>query len=105
MLDEYFWGEIERISPEAPVPVLQLRRAEHMLGGAANVARNLASMGARVSAVGVAGTDTAGGGVARAPLPAGGGPGGEGAAAGRATPRQEPAAVPRARPQTGPRSR
>ncbi len=47
MLDEYFWGEIERISPEAPVPVLQLRRAEHMLGGAANVARNLASMGAR----------------------------------------------------------
>jgi len=60
MLDEYFWGEIERISPEAPVPVLQLRRAEHMLGGAANVARNLASMGARVSAVGVAGTDTAG---------------------------------------------
>jgi D-beta-D-heptose 7-phosphate kinase/D-beta-D-heptose 1-phosphate adenosyltransferase len=59
ILDEYFWGEIERISPEAPVPVLRLRRAEHMLGGAANVARNLASMGALVSAVGVAGTDTA----------------------------------------------
>ncbi len=60
ILDEYFWGEIERISPEAPVPVLQLRRAEHVLGGAANVARNLASMGALVSAVGVVGTDTAG---------------------------------------------
>jgi rfaE bifunctional protein kinase chain/domain len=59
ILDEYFWGEIERISPEAPVPVLHLRRAEHMLGGAANVARNLASMGALVSAAGVVGTDTA----------------------------------------------
>jgi rfaE bifunctional protein kinase chain/domain len=59
ILDEYFWGEIERISPEAPVPVLRLRRAEHVLGGAANVARNLASMGALVSAVGVVGTDTA----------------------------------------------
>ena len=59
ILDEYFWGEIERISAEAPVPVLQLRRAEHVLGGAANVARNLASLGALVSAVGVVGTDTA----------------------------------------------
>jgi len=53
ILDEYFWGEIERISAEAPVPVLQLRRAEHVLGGAANVARNLASLGALVSAAGV----------------------------------------------------
>jgi rfaE bifunctional protein kinase chain/domain len=60
ILDEYFWGEIERISPEAPVPVLHLRRAEHVLGGAANVARNLASLGALVNAVGVVGTDTAG---------------------------------------------
>jgi len=59
ILDEYFWGEIERISAEAPVPVLQLRRAEHVLGGAANVARNLASLGALVSAAGVVGTDTA----------------------------------------------
>jgi len=59
ILDEYFWGEIERISPEAPVPVLHLHSAEHMPGGAANVARNLASMGAQVSAVGVVGTDTA----------------------------------------------
>jgi rfaE bifunctional protein kinase chain/domain len=57
MLDEYYWGEIERISPEAPVPVLRLRRMEYVLGGAANVARNLASMGAQVSAAGVAGTD------------------------------------------------
>lgn len=59
MLDEYYWGEIERISPEAPVPVLHLRCTQHVLGGAANVARNLASMGARVSAAGVAGTDAA----------------------------------------------
>jgi D-beta-D-heptose 7-phosphate kinase/D-beta-D-heptose 1-phosphate adenosyltransferase len=57
MLDEYLWGEIARISPEAPVPVLQLRRSEWSLGGAANVARNAACMGARVSAIGVVGTD------------------------------------------------
>ena len=59
MLDEYFWGEIERISPEAPVPVLQLRRSEYLLGGAANVARNMASMGAQVRALGLVGKDTA----------------------------------------------
>jgi rfaE bifunctional protein kinase chain/domain len=58
MLDEYFWGEIERISPEAPVPVLLLRRAEHLLGGAANVARNVAFMGAQVRALGLVGRDT-----------------------------------------------
>lgn len=55
MLDEYLWGEIGRISPEAPVPVMHLRRSEHSLGGAANVARNVASLGARVSAIGVVG--------------------------------------------------
>lgn len=55
MLDEYLWGEIGRISPEAPVPVMHLRRSEHSLGGAANVARNVASLGARVSAIGVIG--------------------------------------------------
>jgi rfaE bifunctional protein kinase chain/domain len=57
MLDEYLWGEIVRISPEAPVPVMHLHRAERSLGGAANVARNLASLGAVVTAVGVVGAD------------------------------------------------
>jgi D-beta-D-heptose 7-phosphate kinase/D-beta-D-heptose 1-phosphate adenosyltransferase len=59
MLDEYLWGEIARISPEAPVPVMHLHRAEGSLGGAANVARNLASLGAMVTAIGVVGGDTA----------------------------------------------
>jgi D-beta-D-heptose 7-phosphate kinase/D-beta-D-heptose 1-phosphate adenosyltransferase len=59
MLDQYFWGEIVRISPEAPVPVMHLRRSEQSLGGAANVARNVASLGACVSAVGVVGADSA----------------------------------------------
>jgi rfaE bifunctional protein kinase chain/domain len=59
MLDEYLWGEIARISPEAPVPVMHLHRAERSLGGAANVARNLASLGAIVTAVGVVGGDNA----------------------------------------------
>jgi rfaE bifunctional protein kinase chain/domain len=57
MLDEYLWGEIARISPEAPVPVMHLHHAERSLGGAANVARNLASLGAAVSTVGVVGGD------------------------------------------------
>jgi D-beta-D-heptose 7-phosphate kinase/D-beta-D-heptose 1-phosphate adenosyltransferase len=60
MLDEYLWGEISRISPEAPVPVMRLVRSEHSLGGAANVARNTASLGARVSALGVIGADSSG---------------------------------------------
>ena len=59
MLDEYLWGEIARISPEAPVPVMHLRRAERSLGGAANVARNVASLGAMVTSVGVVGADKA----------------------------------------------
>jgi rfaE bifunctional protein kinase chain/domain len=59
MLDEYLWGEIARISPEAPVPVMHLHRAERSLGGAANVARNLASLGAMVTAIGVVGGDSA----------------------------------------------
>jgi D-beta-D-heptose 7-phosphate kinase/D-beta-D-heptose 1-phosphate adenosyltransferase len=59
MLDEYLWGEIARISPEAPVPVMHLHHAERSLGGAANVARNVASLGARVTAVGVVGADSA----------------------------------------------
>jgi D-beta-D-heptose 7-phosphate kinase/D-beta-D-heptose 1-phosphate adenosyltransferase len=59
MLDEYLWGDIARISPEAPVPVMHLHRAERSLGGAANVARNVASLGAMVTAVGVVGADKA----------------------------------------------
>jgi rfaE bifunctional protein kinase chain/domain len=60
MLDEYLWGHIERISPEAPVPVLSLVRRESMLGGAGNVMRNLCRLGAQVAAVGVVGTDSTG---------------------------------------------
>ena len=58
MLDEYLWGAITRISPEAPVPVMHLHQAERSLGGAANVARNVASLGATVSVIGVVGADS-----------------------------------------------
>lgn len=60
MIDEYLWGHIERISPEAPVPVLTLARRDRTLGGAGNVAKNLRSLGAGVVALGVVGTDEAG---------------------------------------------
>jgi len=60
MLDEYLYGEIGRISPEAPVPVMHLDRSESRLGGASNVARNVAALGARVSLFGVVGGDLAG---------------------------------------------
>ncbi len=59
MLDRYLQGDIDRISPEAPVPVIQRRSEWHVPGGAANVARNLASLGARVHMVGVTGADEA----------------------------------------------
>ena len=59
MLDRYLRGDIDRISPEAPVPVVQRRSEWHVPGGAANVARNLASLGARVNVVGVTGADEA----------------------------------------------
>ncbi|WP_022669163.1 D-glycero-beta-D-manno-heptose-7-phosphate kinase [Desulfospira joergensenii] len=60
MIDEYFWGRVERISPEAPVPVVTVERESHTLGGAGNVINNLKAVGARVSAVGTAGTGVAG---------------------------------------------
>jgi D-beta-D-heptose 7-phosphate kinase/D-beta-D-heptose 1-phosphate adenosyltransferase len=60
MLDEYVTGAVERISPEAPVPVVRAHATEHRLGGAANVARQLAALGARVSLAGVIGADEAG---------------------------------------------
>jgi D-beta-D-heptose 7-phosphate kinase / D-beta-D-heptose 1-phosphate adenosyltransferase len=60
MLDEYVWGAVERISPEAPVPVVRVRDTEHRLGGAANVARQAAALGAQVTLAGVVGDDDAG---------------------------------------------
>ena len=59
MLDRYVWGSADRISPESPVPVVVVDRESTMLGGAGNVARNLASLGARVEAVTVVGDDAA----------------------------------------------
>jgi len=60
MLDRYWFGEVSRISPEAPVPVVKVERSEERLGGAANVARNIAALGARASLLSVVGTDEAG---------------------------------------------
>lgn len=60
MIDEYLWGHIERISAEAPVPILNIVRRESTLGGAGNVVRNLRALGAKVTAVGVVGTDNTG---------------------------------------------
>ena len=57
MLDRYLYGKVERISPEAPVPVLLHRRQEDRLGGAANVALNLMALGASVAVAGVVGRD------------------------------------------------
>lgn len=63
MLDRYWFGEVERISPEAPVPVVRVARREDRLGGAANVARNIVALGARASLVGVVGADEPGRGL------------------------------------------
>ncbi len=60
MLDIYQWGRVDRISPEAPVPVVDVERQEIRLGGAANVARNLYQLGATPHMCGVVGEDTAG---------------------------------------------
>jgi rfaE bifunctional protein kinase chain/domain len=60
MLDRYWFGEVSRISPEAPVPVVRVDRREERLGGAANVARNAAALGAQVGMLGVVGSDEAG---------------------------------------------
>lgn len=57
MLDTYMWGKVERISPEAPVPVVSLEKKEHRIGGAGNVALNAASLGAQVSILSVTGDD------------------------------------------------
>jgi D-beta-D-heptose 7-phosphate kinase / D-beta-D-heptose 1-phosphate adenosyltransferase len=60
MLDHYVYGEVDRLSPEAPVPVLAIDSETHNLGGAGNVLRNLAALGAGISFVSVVGNDAAG---------------------------------------------
>ena len=61
MLDTYWWGNVERISPEAPVPVVAVSKKEHRIGGAGNVALNVASLGASVSMISILGKDDDGG--------------------------------------------
>jgi D-beta-D-heptose 7-phosphate kinase/D-beta-D-heptose 1-phosphate adenosyltransferase len=60
MLDQYVYGSVDRVSPEAPIPVLRIAREETSLGGAGNVLRNLASLGAEACFVSVTGSDLAG---------------------------------------------
>ena len=60
MLDTYMWGRVDRISPEAPVPVVSIHQKEYRIGGAGNVALNCQSLGAQVSILSVTGTDTEG---------------------------------------------
>jgi rfaE bifunctional protein kinase chain/domain len=60
MLDRYWFGDTNRISPEAPVPVVQVGKIDERLGGAANVARNVAALGAKTMILGVIGDDEAG---------------------------------------------
>lgn len=57
MLDEYWFGEVSRISPEAPVPVVKIERADERPGGAANVARNIVALGAKATLLSVVGAD------------------------------------------------
>jgi rfaE bifunctional protein kinase chain/domain len=60
ILDRYIWGKVDRISPEAPVPVVQVTDENFLLGGAANVANNIAALGGHATIVGVAGHDRGG---------------------------------------------
>jgi D-glycero-beta-D-manno-heptose-7-phosphate kinase len=60
MLDRYLWGRVDRISPEAPVPVVEIERESVALGGAGNVAANLVALGARAILVGIVGRDAEG---------------------------------------------
>jgi rfaE bifunctional protein kinase chain/domain len=61
MLDEYVWGDVRRISPEAPVPVVDVQKRSYRLGGAANVVNNLARLGVNASLVSLCGDDDTGG--------------------------------------------
>ncbi|MFZ6769496.1 D-glycero-beta-D-manno-heptose-7-phosphate kinase [Undibacterium sp. Di26W] len=60
MLDRYWFGEVNRISPEAPVPIVRVEKREERLGGAANVARNAVALGAQAALMGIVGDDDAG---------------------------------------------
>src|SRR5688500_12337038 len=60
MLDDFVYGEVSRISPEAPAPVIAVSREDLIVGGAGNVARNVTSLGARCLFLGVIGNDAAG---------------------------------------------
>lgn len=73
MLDRYVFGEVRRISPEAPIPVLRAQRATCVLGGAGNVATNVVALGAKAILVGLVGDDAAGREVASAVAATGGG--------------------------------
>src|SRR5258706_14642738 len=72
MVDRYLWGRVERISPEAPVPVVEIERESMSLGGAGNVAANLAALGASPALISVRGDDADGRELVRA-LPERGG--------------------------------
>jgi rfaE bifunctional protein kinase chain/domain len=65
MLDRYWFGDVDRISPEAPVPIVKIVRSEERPGGAANVARNAAALGAKATLLSVTGADEAGTALAR----------------------------------------
>ena len=65
MLDRFLHGEIERISPEAPIPIIRLTRTQEMLGGAGNVAHNVAALGGQAMLLGLIGQDALGAGVER----------------------------------------
>jgi D-beta-D-heptose 7-phosphate kinase/D-beta-D-heptose 1-phosphate adenosyltransferase len=61
MIDEFIWGKVDRISPEAPVPVVEVNRITHRLGGAANVVHNIRALGGNVLVAGMVGADDKGG--------------------------------------------
>ena len=65
IMDEYLWGRVERISPEAPVPVVEVERQSHMLGGAGNVVNNIIALGGQALLCGVIGNDPIGKKLAR----------------------------------------
>ncbi|HEY2386668.1 MAG TPA: D-glycero-beta-D-manno-heptose-7-phosphate kinase [Candidatus Binatia bacterium] len=73
MLDEFVWGDVSRISPEAPVPIVRVRRRESRPGGAGNVVTNLVALGGRADACGFVGRDAAGRALTAALEAAGGG--------------------------------
>ncbi|NIS59983.1 MAG: D-glycero-beta-D-manno-heptose-7-phosphate kinase, partial [Proteobacteria bacterium] len=60
ILDEYFWGKVDRISPEAPVPIVTVKEETQLLGGAANVVNNIRSLGGQVFLSGLVGGDERG---------------------------------------------